>query len=385
MAMVARSAKSQGTGGRTPASGGSAAPRSAGGRRRVRGVGKIVNKELPPFARQFAAMLNAGMSVVLALDTLREQASPGFKVVLEDVRRSIEGGSTFSDSLQMYPDVFNELFINMVRAGERSGQFAETMKRIGELLEASARLKRKIKSAMTYPTVVLILALAIAWGLITFVVPVFAQMFKDFGGELPGPTRFLVALSNWMRGNIFYLAGGLAVAVFLFRRWKKTEQGAMTLDRMALKLPVFGVLIQKVGVARFARTLGQLIHSGVPILTALEIVSKATGNRVIGLAVMNAHKSVEQGDTISKGLEGDPCIPQVLSRMMAAGEKTGKLDEMLDNIANTFDDEVEAMLTALTSLIEPLLMVLLGVIVGGIVISMFLPIFKMGEIIGKGF
>jgi type IV pilus assembly protein PilC len=352
------------------------------GRIRIRGAKKIVQKDVPSFSRQMAAMLSAGMPIVAALETLEEQsANPNFKIVLGEVRRNIENGSAFSEALQQLPDVFDDLYVNMVRSGERSGMFAETMKRIGELLEASARLRRKVKSAMTYPVVVLSLAIIIAIGMIIFVVPVFARMYADFGSKLPGPTQFLVNLSNAGKKGAPFLIPAIAIAVYLFNRWKKTGSGAYAMDQFALKAPVVGVLVQKVAIARFARTLAQLVHSGVPILGALEIVSKACGNRVVGAAVMSARDTVERGDTISNGLAGHAAIPQILIRMMAAGEKTGKLDEMMENIADTFDDEVETMLASLTSMIEPLLMVFLGVVIGGIVLCMFLPIFKMSEVI----
>ncbi len=349
---------------------------------KVRGANKIVQKDLPPFSRQMAAMLSAGMPIVAALETLEEQAAnPNFKVVIGALKRNIEGGSSFSESLQQIPDVFDVLYVNMVRAGEQSGQFAETMRRIGELLEASARLRRKVKSAMTYPVVVLSLSLIIATGMIIFIVPVFAGMFSDFGGKLPAPTQFLVNLSAAAREYAVIIIPAIVLSVWGFKKWKKTAAGAWALDRLALKAPVFGVLIQKVAVARFSRTLSQLVQSGVPILSALEIVAKAAGNLVIEDAIMDARKAVEHGDTLSSGLEGKECIPKLVVRMLSAGEKTGKVDEMLASVADTFDDEVETMLASLTSLLEPLLMVFLGVIIGGIVVCMFLPIFKMVDVI----
>ncbi|MEI8352763.1 MAG: type II secretion system F family protein, partial [bacterium] len=336
----------------------------------------------PSFSRQMAAMLAAGMPIVAALETLEEQAvNPNFKIALGEVKRNIEAGSSFSESLQRLPELFDDLYVNMVRAGEQSGQFAETMKRIGDLLEATARLRRKVKSAMTYPIVVLSLALVIASGMIIFIVPVFAGMFKDFGGKLPGPTQFLVDLSSGVKHYAVIIIPAILLAVWLFRKWKRTDSGAWALDRFALKAPVFGVLVQKVAVARFARTLSQLVESGVPILNALEIVAKAAGNRVIEHSIMESRKVVEHGDTLSSGLADRPGIPSLVVRMLAAGEKTGKVDEMLGSVADTFDDEVEAMLASLTSLLEPLLMVFLGVVIGGIVICMFLPIFKMTEVI----
>ncbi len=351
---------------------------------KIRGAQKIVRTDLPSFSRQMAAMLSAGMPIVASLETLEEQAvNPNFKIALGEVKRSIEGGASFSESLQQLPEIFDVLYVNMVRAGEQSGQFAETMKRIGELLEATARLRRKVKSAMTYPIVVLSMALIIATGMIIFIVPVFANMFKDFGGKLPGPTQFLVDLSSGIKHYAVIIVPSIILGVWGFRKWKKTPAGAWAMDRFALKAPVIGVLVQKVAVARFSRTLSQLVQSGVPILNALEIVAKAAGNLVIESAIMDARKAVEHGDTLSSGLDGKQCIPTLMVRMLAAGEKTGKVDEMLASVADTFDDEVETMLASLTSLLEPLLMVFLGVIIGGIVICMFLPIFKMTEVINK--
>ena len=360
--------------------------RPAGGGRKkaqkIRGANKIVQKDLGPFSRQMAAMLAAGMPIVAALETLEEQTvNPNFKLVVGELKRSIEAGSSFSESLQQMPDIFNSLYVNMVRAGEQSGQFAETMRRIGDLLDATARLRRKVKSAMTYPVVVLSMALIIATGMIIFIVPVFANMFKDFGGKLPGPTQVLVDLSNGIKHYAVIIVPAIMLGIWLFKRWKKTRAGAWALDQFALKAPVVGVLVQKVAVARFSRTLSQLVQSGVPILNALEIVAKAADNLVIEAAIMDARRVVEHGDTLSAGLSGKDCIPTLVVRMLAAGEKTGKVDEMLGSVADTYDDEVEAMLASLTSLLEPLLMVFLGVVIGGIVICMFLPIFKMTEVI----
>ena len=364
----------------------SAARQNAGAsnkKMRIRGTRKIVLRELPVFSRQFAAMLKAGMSVVGSLLTLEEQAvNPSFKRVLTTVREAIEGGFTFSDGLAMFPHVFDELYVNMVRSGEKSGRFAETMRRIAVMLDSDAKLRRKVKSALAYPVVVLCIALIIAAGLVTFIVPVFAKMFKDFGRDLPGPTQFLVDLSNFIRHNYYFIIPAIVVVVYLFRRWKHTPSGQYKFDAFVLKTPVFGMLTQKVAMARFAGTLSQLVRSGVPILSALEVVAKATGNKVIEAAILKSRVSVERGEPISKGLESQPCIPVLMVRMMAAGEKTGQLDEMLDGVADTYEDEVETMLATLTSMLEPLLMVLLGVIIGGIVVSMFLPIFKMGEVVG---
>jgi type IV pilus assembly protein PilC len=354
-------------------------------RARVAGARRIVTREVGPFTRQVSSMMSSGMSLVAALSALHDQAqSPAFRNVVSDLLHGIEGGAPFSETLARYPSIFDDLYVNMVKAGERSGEFAPTMKRLAVMIEASAKLRRKVKSAMTYPTVVMCMALAIAFGIITCVVPVFASMYEDFGAALPGPTQVLLTLSGFLRHNILFVIGGAVVAVWLFRRWARTDHGRFLIDVRLLRTPVFGTLLQKVSVARFTRLLAQMLRSGVPILEALELVAKATGNKVIELALLDARRSVEQGGTITSGLEDKACLPKLMVRMVAAGEKSGRLDEMLDNIADTYDDEVDTMLTSLTSLMEPMLMVFLGVVIGGIVISLFMPIFKMGEIVGKG-
>lgn len=365
----------------------SSASRAAPARRgnAVRGTRRIVNKELGPFTRQISSMMTSGMSVVTALSALHDQTeNPSFRVVVGDLLRTIEGGAPFSDGLLRYPAIFDDLYINMVRAGERSGEFAPTLKRLALMLEASAKLKRKVKSAMMYPLIVMCLALGIAFAIITFVVPVFAGMYADFGGKLPGPTQVLLSLSQFIRGNIFLVLGGGVASVYLFRKWAKTPRGQYLIHARLLRMPVIGVLTQKVAVARFTRLLAQMLRSGVPILEALTLVGKATGNRVIENAILDARASVEQGGTITSGLENKPCLPKLMVRMVQAGEKSGRLDEMLDNVADTYDDEVETMLSGLTSLMEPLLMVFLGVVIGGIVVALFMPLFKMGELVSGG-
>ncbi len=320
---------------------------------RVPGAAKIVGEALPGFSRQLAAMLTAGMPIVASLEALQDQTD-------------------------------NPNFANMVKGGETGGQLAETIARLASFLEASAKLKRRVKSAMMYPTIILCIALVIAIAMIIFIVPVFAAMFADFGANLPGPTQALMNLSDFMRANGIYVAIVVAVGVTAFRRWKRTEQGALAFDRFVLKAPVFGELNKKVASARFARSFGQLIHSGVPILQALEISSGATGNRIAGRIVLGARQGVEKGEPLSLSLMNQDVFPKMMVRMLQAGEKTGRIDEMMDNIADFYDDEVETMLAGLTSLLEPLLMIFLGVVIGGLVLCMFLPIFKMGEVVGGG-
>ncbi len=351
-------------------------------KRAVPGARRIVHRELAPFSRQLAAMLHAGMSLITGLSTLEEQSvfAP-FRKLIKEVRLGVEGGAPFSEALGAYPSVFDDRYISIVRAGERSGEFAVTMRQLGDLLDANARLRRKVRSAVTYPIVVLSLALAIAAGLVTFVVPVFADMFAEFGADLPGPTKFLMSLSWFIRRNFLWIAGALAVGIFFFVKWKRTTAGARALDALVLRLPVFGVLVQKSCIARVSRILALMMKSGVPILDSLEIVAKTSGNLVIGSAILSARTTVEQGNPLAQGLEGKPCIPTLMVRMLAAGEQSGQVDTMCANIADTYDDEVETMIATLTSLLEPLLMVFLGVLIGGIVICLFLPIFKLSTIV----
>lgn len=352
---------------------------------RISGLGQIKKKELIPFTRQTSSMLNAGMSILAAISTLEDQcAHPGFKVVLHHLRESIESGAPVSDGLRCFPKIFDDMYVNMVNAGEKSGQFAPVLKRLAVMLDSSARLVRKVKSAMTYPLVIMSLAMLIAGGLVTFVVPVFAEMFSGFGAKLPGPTQFLVTLSNFIRGNWFYLIGGTVLFVFIFRKWLATPQGRYTFDKYMLRLPIFGQLTQKVAVARFCRLFAQMLASGVPILDAMQIVALSMGNKVIERSILSARAGIEQGNTLSSSLEGKPSLPLLMVRMIAAGEKSGRIDEMLESIADTYDDEVETMLATLTSLMEPFLMVFLGVVIGGIAIAMFLPIFMLGSVVSGG-
>ncbi len=352
---------------------------------RVPGAKKIVQKSLPSFSRQLSAMLSAGMPIIAALEALHEQAdNPNFKKVILQVQKSIENGTSLSESLGQFPSIFDLLYTNMVRAGESGGQLAETISRLAGFLEDSAKLRRKVKSAMMYPAIVLSLALTISAGLIIFIVPVFAEMFEGLGGELPLPTRMLMMLSDGIRDNALVVGLGTTALIVGFKKWKSTASGAYKFDELMLRAPVFGELNKKVAASRFARTFSQMIRSGVPILTSVDIVAGATGNRVAGAIVMRAKQSLEQGEPLSNALLNQSVFPLMLVRMLQAGEKTGKIDEMMDNISDFYDDEVETMLAGLTSLLEPLLMVVLGVLIGGIVVSMFLPVFQIGEVIQGG-
>ncbi|MBN1557306.1 MAG: type II secretion system F family protein [Lentisphaerae bacterium] len=373
------------SGSRAARGGRPAAASSPRGRRtRVPGAGKIVSDLLPGFSRQLSAMLAAGMPIVSALEALEEQTdNKNFKQVVTHVRLNIENGSALSDALRQYPSVFDDLYCNMVRGGESGGQLAETIGRLAGFLEASARLRRKVRSAMMYPAIVFCIAMAIATAMIVFIVPVFGDMFADFGAELPGPTQALIDLSNGMRAYGLYVLAAVVAGVILFKKWKATEAGGMAFHGFLLRTPVFGELNRKVVAARFARTFGHLIKSGVPILHALNIVSGATGNKLARRVILDARNGVEKGEPLSTALGNQTVFPIMVVRMLQAGEKTGRVDEMMDRIANYYDDEVDTMLAGLTSMLEPLLMVFLGVVIGGIVLCMFLPIFKMGEVVSR--
>ncbi|MDD5484108.1 MAG: type II secretion system F family protein [Kiritimatiellae bacterium] len=359
--------------------------KTAGAAEKVFGANKIKAKELPPFSRQLSAMLLAGMPLIQALDALEDQTSDKhFRTVILGLKNYLQAGASFSEALQHYPAVFDQLYVNMIKAGESGGQLGETAGRLAGFLENSARLTRKVKSAMTYPVVVLFIAVSIAIAMILFIVPVFAGMFADFGAKLPGPTQFMVDLSGALRKYGIFIVALIAIAIIVFKKWKQTATGAYQLSAFFLRFPIIGELNRKVATSRFARTFAQLLKSGVPILQAMEIVSRATGNKVFETVIMEARSTVERGEPLSGALIKYHCFPKLLVHMLSAGEKTGKIDEMMQNIAGFYDDEVEVMLDGMTSLIEPLLMIFLGVTIGSIVISMFLPIFKMGEIVGAG-
>jgi type IV pilus assembly protein PilC len=356
--------------------------RTGPGIRKVPGARKIVLKELAPFTRQLGAMLNAGMPLVQVLAALEDQTGDKtFKQVIAGLRGSIEGGSMFSEALTHYPTVFNDLYIGLIRAGESGGILTETAEQIATFLESAAKLRRKVKAAMMYPIIILVMATILATGMITFIVPVFAGIYKDFGGQLPGPTRFLVAISDILRSNGIIVIVVFSVLIAAFQRYRKTPTGAYQWDRFCLWFPITGMLTRKIAVGRFASTFAQLIRSGVPILRALEIVAAATGNLVLGKVLLDSRAVVERGEPLSSALRQSHEFPPVLVHMLAAGERTGKMDEMMKRIADFYDDEVSTQLSGLTAMIEPLLMVVLGIIIGGIVLCMFLPIFKMHELV----
>ncbi len=352
------------------------------GSKKTPGSRKIKLKELPTFTRQLAAMLSSGMPVVHSLTTLEDQTiNQSFKTVIVGVRQQIEGGAMLSEALKAYPDVFDELYISMFNAGEQGGMLAETAARIALYLEASARLRRKVKSAMMYPSIVLCLAVVIVTCMIIWIVPVFANIFKEFGSALPGPTQVLVDVSNLLRHYAPGVVLGIVFIGALFSKWKKSPSGAFMWDKFKLNFPVLGEMNRKVGLARFAQTFAQLSRSGVPILKAMEITAFATGNKVLGKVVLDGMPAVERGETLSAALDKPKIFPRMLINMLVAGERTGKVDEMMQRISEFYNDEVETMLGGLTSLLEPLLIVGIGIVIGLIVVCMFMPIFKLPGII----
>jgi type IV pilus assembly protein PilC len=347
----------------------------------------VKETDLVLFTRQLSTMIEAGISLVQALTALYDQCDPkrqkSLRHIISDVTTRVQGGETFHESIAKHPRVFDRLFVSMVKAGEHGGLLAEILDRLAGFLEASARLRKKIKSAMTYPVIVICIAMAITTFLIVKVVPIFGEIFADFGSKLPAPTQFLIDVSDFMRGEWYFLLGGIAGLFFGIRTFLRSTRGKQLWDRWKLKLPVFGPLIHKICMSRFARTFAQLIRSGVPILEVLDIVGGASGNHVVETSIKGVSDDVEKGDNLSVALSKKAIFPPMMLRMVAAGEATGKIDTMLEKMADFWDEEIEAMLDALTSLIEPMLIVFLGVIVGGIVIAMFLPIFKLNEVVSQ--
>jgi len=338
----------------------------------------IKTKDIVVFSRQFATMIDAGLPLVQCLDILSsQQENPEFKRILLDVKGSVEGGSTFADALRKHPKVFDALYVNLIAAGEVGGILDTILNRLSGFLEKNEKLKGKIKSAMTYPVAVIIIASLVVTGLLLWVVPIFEDMFAGFGQALPAPTQVIVLMSKALQ-NWWYVIFGLIGAVIVGIKYaRKTDKGRLLSDRVALRAPVLGDLIRKTAVARFTRTLGTMISSGVPILEGLDIVAKTAGNLVIEEAVMEARKSLSEGKTLAEPLMETKVFPGMVTQMIAVGESTGALDAMLTKIADFYEEEVDVAVDSLTSLIEPMLMAFLGIVVGGLVIALYLPIFQI--------
>ncbi|MFH1842355.1 MAG: type II secretion system F family protein [bacterium] len=340
-------------------------------------------KDLCVFTRQFATMVNAGLPLVQCLDVLGRQMDKAyFKSVIQQVMMDVEGGSTMAEGLGKHPKVFSDLFTNMVAAGEAGGILDIILQRLAVYLEKADALQRKVKGAMMYPTIVMVVAVSACTFMLMVVIPVFAKMFSDFGGELPGPTRVVMGLSIFLRDYWWALIGGIAGLVVGFRAFRKTEYGCLAIDRGLLRMPILGDVLRKSAVSRFTRTLGTLIGSGVPILQGLEITSRTAGNKVIQKAIENTSISISQGDTIAEPLRESKVFPPMVVQMISIGEQTGALDEMLSKIADFYDDEVDSAVEALTAAIEPIMIVVMGTMVGGMLVAMYMPIFKMATVVG---
>jgi len=344
--------------------------------------GKVKDRELAIFTRQFSTMIDAGLPLVQCLNVLADQSeSKVLRTVTAQVARSVETGSTLADGMKRHPKTFDDLFTNLVAVGETGGILDVILRRLSSYIEKAAALKRKIKAAMIYPAAIIGVAILVVIFMLIFVIPVFAKMFENLGADLPLPTKAVLWLSNFVQSWILLIIVGLIGAIYAFRQYYKTEAGKSTVDAILLKLPIFGTLIRKVAVARFTRTLGTLVSSGVPILEGLRITARTAGNKVVEKAVLQCRTAVTAGKTLAEPLRASGVFPPMVIQMISVGEQTGALDTMLSKIADFYEDEVDTAVGALTSLIEPLMIVVLGVLIGGLVVAMYLPIFRMVTLI----
>ncbi|RMG41205.1 MAG: type II secretion system F family protein [Candidatus Dadabacteria bacterium] len=350
----------------------------------IPGMGpKVKPKDVVIFTRQFATMIDAGLPLVQALDILSKQAeNKAFRDVLKGVKETVETGGTLADGLAKFPKVFDDLFVNMITAGENGGILDVILERLAVQMEKTMKLKREVKTAMIYPAVVVSAAVIVTAVLLIFVIPTFAELFSDFGAALPLPTQMVINLSNFVVANWFYIFGSMFGLLGLFFRFLSTDRGKEALHPVFLKLPVFGDIIKKVAVARFTRTLGTMISSGVPILDALHICAKTSGNKVVERDVQRARVAISEGKTMIEPLSESAVFPPMVVSMIGVGESTGALDAMLQKIADFYEDEVDNAVSGMKQLIEPMMILFLGVVIGGLVVSMYLPIFKMGSVVG---
>ena len=344
----------------------------------------VTEKDIVIFTRQFATMIDAGLPLVQCLEILSTQNdNKVFKKALAEIRQSVEGGSTFAAALKQHPKIFTSLYANMVEAGEAGGILDTILNRLAQYMEKAMALKGKVKSAMIYPSTIVSVAVTVVIFLLIFVIPTFKSMFEGFGATLPLPTLIVLETSNIVRAYAVYGVVVIAVGIFALRAWYKTNAGKTTVDALLLKSPVFGILIRKVAVAKFTRTLDTLISSGVAILDGLDITARTAGNKIVEAAVLKTRASIAEGKTIADPLKESGVFPPMVVQMIAVGEQTGALDAMLGKIADFYDEEVDQAVTNLTSLLEPMLMVFLGIVIGGVVIAMYLPIFKLVAVVGK--
>lgn len=344
---------------------------------------RITTKDLVVFTRQFATMIDAGLPLVQCLDILgRQNDNKTFKKILVQVKEDVESGSTFADALKKHPKAFDELYVNLVAAGEVGGILDTILNRLAAYIEKALKLRKQIKGAMTYPATVVGIAFVVIAVILVFVIPAFESMFADFGGALPAPTQIVIDLSNFVQNYIVAIIIGIILAIYAFKRIYRTRAGRTRIDDWALRLPVFGPLIRKAAVAKFTRTLGTMISSGVPILDGLEIVAKTAGNKTVETAIYKVRQSISEGKTIAEPLEKSGVFPPMVCQMISVGEQSGAIDTMLNKIADFYDDEVDDAVAALTAMLEPMLMLFLGTTVGGLVIAMYLPIFQLAGTVG---
>ena len=343
---------------------------------------KAMDKHLAIYTRQFSTMIDAGLPIVQCLTILSEQSeSRVLRQVTDAIARDVEGGSTLADAYRKHPRTFQDLYVNMLQAGEAAGILDTVLQRLATYIEKAASLKRKVKSAMVYPTTIISVAVLVIIFMMTFVIPTFATMFTQLGAELPLPTKIVLAISEFTRRYILLILAALVGFVFALRAVYRTDRGSRVIDRWVLRIPVAGTLVKKVAVARFTRTLGTLVAAGVPILEGLRITARSAGNRVVEASVMLAREAVTAGRPLSEPLRTEPVFPPMVTHMISVGESTGSLDQMLSKIADFYDDEVDSAVGALMSLLEPIMIVILGVIIGGLVVALYLPIFKIVTLI----
>jgi type IV pilus assembly protein PilC len=338
----------------------------------------VTERDVILFCRQFSTMIDAGLPIIQCMDILHaQQENATFKKMLKSIKEQVESGSTLADSLKKYPKQFDDLFVNMVAAGEAGGILDTILRRLSAYMEKAAKLKSQVKGAMTYPIVTIVIAIAVVAVILVFVIPVFQEMFTDMGGALPTPTLIVVAMSEFVKSKIHWIIIAVILFIYAFKKYYSTENGRKLIDATVLKLPVFGLLVRKVAVSKFTRTMGTMLSSGVAILEALDIVAKTAGNKSVERAIYSVRSGIAEGRTMADPLAESGVFPAMVCQMISVGESTGALDAMLQKIADFYEEEVDQAVENMTSLIEPFMLVFLGVVIGGLVIAMYLPVFKM--------
>jgi type IV pilus assembly protein PilC len=350
---------------------------------KIPGLGeKVKARDIAVMTRQFATMIDAGLPIVQCLNILGEQTeNKPLHAALSTIKKDVEGGTTLAEALKRHPKIFDDLYVNMVEAGETGGVLNAILNRIALFIEKAARLKKKVKGAMIYPSTIIAVAIIVVAILLVFVIPVFAELYGSMGKALPAPTQITINISNWFRGNVMYIVFVIIGIIVAIRAYYQTSNGRMNIDRLMLRMPVVGDLLRKVAVARFSQNMSLLLSSGVPILDGLAITARTAGNKVVEKAIMDSRVSISQGRTVAEPLRESKIFPPMVCQMVAVGESTGGLDNMLKKVAELYEEEVDEAVANLTALMEPMIMVVLGVILGGLVISMYLPIFQMGSLV----